>query len=336
MRLDPHVSLRSQASSTCYQKAYMEVLIFLGMYPWKILETYYRLYKMVIDDLRLTPKDMAKRLGHVGRGRSPSTIYKHYQNMLEKKITKNPILVLKPFEGSQSKAFFCRKDSRDELSSTFSSLHEDKRLDYVLFLSGSCDFFITTRRDVSFDEHQLTVIEKTELFNPVFTIPQGWKRETGETLDSLLDYDFQKGTIQRTVWNTLEWDELDWKIYENMKHNGRKEFAKVAREIDVWPKTVQKRFFDHVLPHCTTGHYFFPRGYDFYDKAFLKIRSSYERNIIRALERLPCTSYVYPLGKELALTIFHNSMTNLMETMQKMEEMGIIDAYLLFVPLFYL
>lgn len=256
--------------------------------------------------------------------------------MLEKKITKNPILVLKPFEGSQSRAFFCRADPRDRLSSTFSSLHKDPRLDYVLFLSGSCDFYITTRRDVSFEEHQLTVIEKAKLFSPVFTIPQGWKRETDEALDSVLDFDFQKKTIQRKVWNSLEWDDLDWKIYESMKHNGRKEFTKVAREADVWPKTAQKHFFEHVFPQCTTGHYFFPKGYDSYDKAFLKIRSSYERGLIKALEILPCTSYVYPFGKELIIIIFHNSMTNLMETVQKMEEIGVISAYLLFVPLCYL
>jgi hypothetical protein len=114
------------------------------------------------------------------------------------------------------------------------------------------------------------------------------------------------------------------------------EAAKVARETNAWPKTVQKHFFEHVLPCCTTGHYFFPRGYSYYDKALLKIRSSYERDLIKALERLPCTSYVYLFGKELIVTIFHKSMTNLIETMQKMEETGIIDAYLLFVPLFYL
>ena len=306
------------------------------MDSWKILETYYRLYRMLVDDLRLTSKEMAKKLGHVGRGRSPSTIYKHYQNMLEKKITKNPILVLKPFEESQSRAFFCKKEPRDGLSSTFRSLRKDQRLDYVLFLSGNCDFFITTRKDISFEKHQLTIIEEAEIYSPIFTVPKKWKSSLNEALTYMLDYTFQKGTIKRTVSHQLEWDELDWKIYESMKHNGRKEFTTAARETGVWPKTVQNRFFDHVLPHCTTCHYFFPRGYDFYEKALLKIRSAYERDLVRALERLPCTSYVYPYGKELVLIIFHNSMTNLMETVQKMEEIGIIDAYLLFVPLFYL
>lgn len=306
------------------------------MDSWKILETYYRLYEMVVHDLRLTPKDMARILGHVGRGRSPSTLYKHYQNMLEKKITKNPILILKPFEESQSRAYFCRKDSRDRLSTTFSRLRKDNRLDYVLFLSGSCDFFITSREDISFEEHQLTIKEEAKLYNPIFTIPQGWRLETSDALKCMLDYHFQKGNLERKVWNSLKWDHLDWKIYEAMKHNGRKGFTKVARELGVWPKTVQRHFSEHVMPHCTKGHYFFPRGYDFYDKAFLKICSSYERDLTKALEKLPCTSYVYLFGKELIVTVFHNSMTELMETVQKMEEIGIIDSYLLFVPLFYL
>jgi len=90
-----------------------------------------------------------------------------------------------------------------------------------------------------------------------------------------------------------------------------------------------------MLPCCTVGHCFFPFGYDYYDKAFLRIYSRYEKDIVRALERLPCTTHVFPLEKELILILYHESISKLMDTIQKMEEVGIIDDYLLYIPLTY-
>ncbi|KYK31959.1 MAG: hypothetical protein AYK19_16035 [Theionarchaea archaeon DG-70-1] len=302
----------------------------------EILETYYSLFLIIVESLRSRPKDMAETLGLTGRGRSPSTIWNHLQNMYEKKISREPILILNPFEGLHSNVYFCRKSTRKGLRSTFLQLYQDEKVDYVLFLSGASDFFITTRAsDLDFSGYGLEVQEKSDLFAPVFTIPRGWKLSVSEALDSVLSYHFSRKDISREVGTSLQWKDVDWEIYEAMKFNGRKEFAKVARETGIWPKTVQSHFYRSIFPCCTVGHYFFPKGYDFYDKALLKITSSYERDIVRALERLPCTTHVFPLEKELILILFHESISKVMDTTQKMEEIGIVDDYLLYVPLTY-
>ncbi len=54
---------------------------------------------------------------------------------------------------------------------------------------------------------------------------------------------------------------------------------------------------------------------------------------MRALGGLPCTTHVFPLEKELILILYHESINKVMDTIQKMEEVGIIDDYLLYVPL---
>ncbi len=302
----------------------------------EVLELYHSLFLIIVEDLRSRPKGMAKRLGRTGRGRSPSTIWDHLQNIYQKKISRKPILILKPFEESQTKIYFCRKNTRKRLRSTLLNLYMDKRIDYTIFLSGTSDFFITTREhNLDLSQHNLEIQEKSNLFAPIFTTPYGWKSSMGEALDSFLSYDFSKGKISREVGTTLQWEDVDWNIYEAVKFNGRREFSKIAREIGVWPKTVQNHFFNRILPCCTPGHYFFPKGYDFYDKALLKVSSSYERDITKALERLPCTTHVFPLEKELILILFYESINEIMEMIQKMEEIGIIDHYLLSVPLMY-
>ena len=302
----------------------------------EILELYHSIFLIVVEDLRSRPKDMAEELGLTGRGRSPSTIWDHLRNMYQKKISREPILILKPFEKSQIKVYFCRKSTRKGLRSTLLDLYRDERIDYAMFLSGTSDFFITTREnDLDISQYDLIIQEKSALFTPIFAIPYGWRLSMGEALDSFLSYGFSKGKISREVGTSLQWKDVDWNIYEAAKFNGRKAFSKIAREIGVWPKTVQTHFFDRVLPCCISGHYFFPKGYDFYDKALLKVSSSYESDIVRALGRLPCTTYVFPLEKELILILFHESINEIMEMVQKMEEISVIDDYLLYVPLMH-
>jgi len=59
------------------------------------------------------------------------------------------------------------------------------------------------------------------------------------------------------------------------------------------------------------------------------------KGIVKALEKLRCTTYVIPLEKGLILNIFHEGANELMTAIQKIEEIGILDTYSLQVPLTY-
>jgi hypothetical protein len=306
------------------------------MDSYDILELYHRLFSMIVEDPRIPPKKIAKNLGKTGRGRSPSTMSHHIIQMYKKKISREPTLSLKSFRGSVTTAYFCKISQRGDHVEVFYKLSDDERINHILFLSGSSDFFITTRTpDITFDEYDLEIQEKHTMYTPFSTIPQGWESPVDDTIGRLPDCEFHKGKVSREIGKELEWQDLEWDIYNAMRLGVRKGFSKVAKEIKSWPKTVQTHFYNEVLPCCAVCHYFFPEGYDLYDKAFLRVHTKYEISVIAALKTLSCTSYVFPLEKEIILTIFHRSMTNLMTTIQKMEEIGIIDSYLLHVPLAY-
>lgn len=118
-----------------------------------------------------------------------------------------------------------------------------------------------------------------------------------------------------------------------MRENVRTDFSTVAREVGVYPETVKAHFYKKVLPTCTILHYFFPKGLDFYKQAFLRIHTDCESSFVKALEKLPCTTYVYPLERGLAVNIFHESFNDLMSVFKKLEEMSILDRYLLYIPI---
>ena len=108
----------------------------------------------------------------------------------------------------------------------------------------------------------------------------------------------------------------------------------MAKDVGVSSKTVQKHFYEKVLPKCIQINYFFPRGYQDYLKAFLLINSDYELKIVSALRKLPCTTYVFPLEESLVIVLFHESVTKTLEFLEKIEEKAIIDSYLLYNVLF--
>lgn len=60
----------------------------------------------------------------------------------------------------------------------------------------------------------------------------------------------------------------------------------------------------------------------------------YETALVNNLQRLPCTTYVFPLEKELLLFLCHEGIEKVMEISRKMEEKAFIDSFLLYAPIY--
>jgi hypothetical protein len=299
------------------------------------LELYYTLFSLLVENPWTTPRMMAEYFDHTGRGRSPSTFLRHLTNMYEKGISREPRLTVKPFEKCQTITYFCRKKSNRGLATTLSSLSGDRDITYAILLSGS-DFFLTSReKDLNTEKYGLEVYEQSKLYTPTYTIPKGWNTPMDKALNSLLQVGLRKGLIPRTVERDFSWSELDWKVFDIMSESVRTKIPYLARKTGVDYKTAKRHFFGVVLPACVVAHYFYPRGYDFYLQSFVRMRSKYETELVKVLEQLPCTTYVFPLENELILNLFHENQRKIIALLEKMEEKTIIDGFLLYAPLYH-
>lgn len=297
------------------------------------LATYYKLFSLIVEDPRIMPSAIASKMIEKGKRKASSTYMRHIQNMYEKGISRAPQMTLKPFEGSQITVYFCEKIERSGLYSTFLDLYKDRQIEYVVLLSGYNLLLTSREKDLTFKKYGLTIVEESTLYTPVYTIPKGWNMPGNKALDAFMETDFKGGYLPRTVYKNLDWKETDWKVYNCMKGNLRLKFAKVSRKTGVYLKTAQRHLFKNILPNCVLINYFFPKGYDFYEKMILRLHSSYEVDIVHSLEKLPCTTYVLPLENGLILTLFHEETSKVLQIVEKMEEMAIIDDYLLYNPL---
>ncbi len=285
---------------------------------------------MIIEDPRIMPKGIAKKLKFSGQGKARSTILYHLKNMYEKRISMKPQISLKPFKSTQITTYLCKRKASKGLYSMFKEIDKDPNVNYALCLS-SCDFFLTSRDDdLHVEKFGLTVEEKSKLFTPLYPIPKNWNLEMDDATRAFFQISFEKKRFKREIHENLDWDDLDWRIYNFMKGNIRQKFTVVARGTNTTSKTVKDHFYRRILPNCIQINYFFPKGYYNYLKAFVKIDSDFENSIAEALKNLTSTNYVFPLEKNFILVLFHESSVKILEFLRKMEEMAIIDDYLLY------
>ena len=299
----------------------------------ELLVKYHQLFSLIVEEPRIMPKVIAKKIGFSGQGKARSTISYHLKNMFEKEISFGPGLSLKPFSNYQKFAYICRRDSERNLPLIINKINKDPEITYALCLTSSDFFLISPNRNLFLEKYGLTLREKTRIFTPIFPIPNNWKLPTEAAFDKLMNYRFEKGKIERNLYNYLDWSDLDWAIFNTMRYNLRMKFSVVAQCSKSTSKTVKSHFYKRILPNCTIINYFFPKGFKKYKHCFLRITSEYEVGIVNALALLSCTSYVYPVDNGIILILFHESIEMILKMVEKMEKMAILDGYLLFNPL---
>lgn len=299
-------------------------------------ETYYNIFLSIVKDHRNTITEIAKYIGHTGRGKRRATVSNYLHDMYDKKISLKPNLILKSFTDPERRVYLCKAEDRDTIWDTFENLRLDERISYVVLISGDCDFFITSNDpNINFSSFKLRVIESSILYTPIYTIPRGWKVTFSDATKKIFDFPFQSNSLNRTTKGALQWSDIDMQIFQLMRKNARRAFLQIADYIGVAPNTVKTHYYDTVLPSCKVAHYFFPKGYDYYHQSLFRIHTEYEDSFVKALRLLPTTVYVYPFETGLCVNFFHDNINVLMTLMGKMEEKGIIKSFTLYTPLWH-
>jgi hypothetical protein len=297
------------------------------------LEIYYKIFRLISKNPRMMPKKISEYFRKTGRGRSPSTWLRHLSNMYKKKISRSPHIGVKPHSNYMISVYYSRKEDNTNIYNTFLDLYKDKRITYVIFLSGR-DFFIASPSpDVDLRKFGLITEYKSYLYTPRYTIPKGWKQDLNKCLENMIRSEFQEGALNRDIEGKLNWNKKDWEIYRFMQSNIREKWIKLARRVDLSLSTARKRFLSGILPECYQAHYFFPRGLDYYSTMILRVRTKYEKSFAKSLEFLPCTTYVFPLKDEITITLFHDDENGILRTFEKMKEIGALKDYLLYIPI---
>ncbi|KYK34487.1 MAG: hypothetical protein HXS46_02190 [Theionarchaea archaeon] len=119
----------------------------------------------------------------------------------------------------------------------------------------------------------------------------------------------KKGIIERAEYPN-NWDDFDWKVFNSMESDPNRSFGIVGGELGVSWTTVQTHF-KKILRDSAIWVSFFPQGYSYYQQALLKFKTEYEKNLIKELEKIDRSSFLYKYDDNLLLLLYYEDYRDL-------------------------
>lgn len=254
----------------------------------KKINVYHSLFTQVVKDPRAKCKDMAIAMGRVNRGQTISSVSRQLHNMYKDKVSFKPRLVLGNYKEHEIRGFFCKKGENIGIAKAFSNLIKKtlkSEISLGMWLSGQYDFLVMTRKpEINLSSAGIEIEEEILIYEPIYTIPGGWENSMSVCVKNFLKSEFKKGKLERSERGILQWEQLQWDVYNNMYPNLRAPFKRVAKKIGVSQQTVSYNLNRKIIPCCVVANFFFPFGYKFYEKILLRIDTEYEESIVKALQ----------------------------------------------------
>ena len=112
----------------------------------------------------------------------------------------------------------------------------------------------------------------------------------------------QKGKIPNDPF-PHGWLDEHWDVYHILRKPRLLSFRNVSERIGMSWKSVKKCYFE-VLDQCKVHLGFFPFGKDGYSHHIMTFETKYESSIIKALENLDRTTYIYKTQEMIILILF--------------------------------
>ena len=129
------------------------------------------------------------------------------------------------------------------------------------------------------------------------------------------------------------WNEMDWNVFHEMR-TPRDSYGKIAGRLKVEWITV-RRHFRKILPDCKVLSAFFPEGYDGYSRLLAVFKTKYEVGLLKSLEKLDRSSYIWKCNDSIILTLFVDNYNSASERFEELEENGIIRNLSISIPTRY-
>jgi hypothetical protein len=131
------------------------------------------------------------------------------------------------------------------------------------------------------------------------------------------------------------WDDLDWRIYDEMRRIREKSLVEVGEKLGYSWKTIGKRF-KSLSEQCKIFLSFFPSSYYLYNDLLLTFETDYEIGLENALCKIDRTSFIWKFD-ELILLMLHISMDEspkkILNRFGELQEMGLIRHLKVSIPI---
>lgn len=294
------------------------------------IQTWYDVYLCLHENGRAHIGDICKKINYTGRGKNRDTISQYLNEAFEKSIITRPRLTLANHEGDTLYAHLLSGvDNRIEL---FEKLRKHPRVLYVSLLNGDYQLFFTSHaRHVSLPYQ----CETSPIFTPLYTVPGGWNHSEHKCLKMIISHLYEENKLPRPVCSPLDWEPLDWEIYNVLRMNVRESLKKAAQTLNTTYETIRLHLQTRVLPQTIQFVGFFPQGLQNYSHLIFLVKTPCEQSFVSALSKLQTSCLIWPLQTSLMCFVYFQNLNIFLKTIFILEKKKIFKEYYFLFPLKY-
>lgn len=145
---------------------------------------------------------------------------------------------------------------------------------------------------------------------------------------------FDEPFLLETSEDVLDWDKMDWKLFDLLSSDLRMKFADLSKRTGLGWRPIKTRIENKILPCVNVATYLFPRGQLSYQQLYLDFETDFQGNFLNALNYMHTTTYLIRIGKKrLGIFLFPQNVNNILRIFKKFEKEGIIDDFRYYLPL---
>lgn len=294
------------------------------------MQTWWDIYRCLHKNGRMRIGEICRKIKYTGRGKNRDTISKYLHEAFETDIITKPQLTLANHEESTLYTYLLSCPSKR--IEFFEKLKKHPDVFYIVLLDGDFQIFFTSySSEISMPCRYMV----SPIFTPLYTIPEGWSCSEQQCLMTILSHSYEKGILPRPVYEKLDWEPLDWQIYDMLKMDLRQSLTKIARILNISYETIRLHLYKKILPRTIQSVGFFPKGLQNYSHLLFLVKTPCEKRFVSALSKLQTSCLVWPLENHLLCMVYFQHLNLFLSVMFNLERKGVFEEYNFLLPLKY-
>jgi hypothetical protein len=258
----------------------------------------YRIYESLLQRPRLRPHHLSRDL----RLR-PSSVSKIMKEAFKLGYIGGPQCRKKSYRNLREYVYIIRSpDPVDQ----YLRFREDSRIVYHTKMIGFSDIWAVTNEDIHIDGDIVVKGPRSDYYMS-FALNCSWIDSLQTANDMVRNFDPSSYVPRKYIqnhWNeTIEWDNTDEILFQEMKYDLRNPLEPVMRKYKI-PRTRINKWLKRLPECCTIVASYYPETITAYDPYLFMFETEYEDFIVELFSQLPVSTFFFKVADKL-FVYFH-------------------------------
>jgi hypothetical protein len=263
---------------------------------WKFSKDPYEIFKLIIENPRITKKEMTKNLNV-----SPSSFNTWWSFAIENKFITFPFFRRRSYKNFREYFYFIKADDPHQF---FKKIQENNSVTYCSIQTGFADLQVISKSEIDLKGE---IVLSGHRSNYYVSIPPNCTQKQSISRIKEKVQNIEKTQAESPLKffkkSYAPWSDMDEAIFSSFCNNLRKQFTHVMKETGAYSDKIIN-WFRSRDKFGDTITMFFPEGERYYQLSLYAMETRHDNTIIDIFSQLPTPSVFYRVDKFLIMAIY--------------------------------